>query len=58
MQVIERIKMLKNDYDDIFREVIPTDLLKTYDLFNASDIKSVKNYLKKAFKRLGVKLEK
>lgn len=48
---------IKSEYDDIIKEVIPSNLMKTYDFQRANDIKQVKNYLKKAFKRIGIVFE-
>ena len=46
--------ILKSEYDDIIREVLPSNFMNTYDFQKAHDIKHVQNYLKKTFKRLGL----
>jgi hypothetical protein len=33
------MNLVKNEYEDIIKEIVPSNLLNTYDLRNASDIK-------------------
>jgi hypothetical protein len=55
--VIGLIFLIKNDYDDIIKEILPNDLLNTYEFKKANDIRYVKNYLKKTFARIGIHIE-
>lgn len=45
---------IKSEYDDILREILPKDWTNTYDLKKITDLKRMKNYLKKTFKRFGI----
>jgi len=45
---------VRNDYDEIIREILPGNLMTTYDFKKANDIKTIKNYLKKTFKRMSI----
>lgn len=53
-QFINQMSILKNEYDDIIREVVPNQMMGTFDFKKSNDIKTVKNYLKKSFQRLGM----
>lgn len=48
---------IKNEYDDIIKEILPNNVMSTLDFKNSKDIRLVKNYLKKTFKRLGITFE-
>ncbi|CAK60770.1 unnamed protein product (macronuclear) [Paramecium tetraurelia] len=52
--VINLLARIKSDYDDILREILPKDWTNTYDLKKITDLKRMKNYLKKTFKRFGI----
>ncbi|CAD8195885.1 unnamed protein product [Paramecium octaurelia] len=52
--VISLLARIKSDYDDILREILPKDWTNTYDLKKITDLKRMKNYLKKTFKRFGI----
>ena len=45
---------IRNEYDEIIRDLLPGSLINTYDFKKANDIKTIKNYLKKTFKRIGI----
>jgi len=45
---------MKNEYDDILKEILPSNWANTYDLKKITDLKHMKNYLKKTFKRFGI----
>ncbi|KRX02704.1 hypothetical protein PPERSA_01821 [Pseudocohnilembus persalinus] len=51
-EAVKKMDIIKDEYDDIIREFLPNNLMNTYDFNRAGDFKSVKNQLKKAFKRL------
>lgn len=53
-QVIQQLAVIKNDYDDILKEILPANWMSTYDLKKTTDLKQMKNYLKKTFKRFGI----
>ena len=48
---------IKSEYDDIIKEILPNNLMNSIDFKNGKDIKQVKNYLQKTFKRLGMAFE-
>ena len=48
------MNILKSKYEDILKEMLPTNWTSMYDLNKANDLKNVKNLLKKMFKRLGL----
>jgi len=48
---------MKSEYDDIVKEVLPNNIMGSLDFRNAKDIRLVKNYLMKTFKRLGINFE-
>ncbi|CAD8111506.1 unnamed protein product [Paramecium sonneborni] len=52
--VINLLARIKSEYDDILREILPKDWTNTYDLKKITDLKRMKNYLKKTFKRFGI----
>ncbi|KAM3134224.1 hypothetical protein pb186bvf_013644 [Paramecium bursaria] len=52
--VIGQIARIKNDYEDILKEILPQNWMNTYDLKKLTDLKHMKNYLKKTFKRFGI----
>ena len=45
---------MKRDYEDILKEMLPSNWMQMYDLNKVQDLKQVKNLLKKTFKRLGL----
>lgn len=49
--------VVKNEYDDIIKEILPNNFISTIDFKNGKDIRLVKNYLQKTFKRLGIALD-
>lgn len=51
------MNIIKTEYDDIIKEILPNNLMNTYDFQKANDIKHVKNYLKKTFTRMGIHFE-
>lgn len=48
---------IKLEYDDIIKEVLPSNFMNVYDFKQASDIKMVEHHLKKSFKRFGLCIE-
>ena len=51
------MNQIKEEFDDIISEILPTNYMNNYDFQKANDIKHVQNYLKKTFKRLGLHYE-
>ncbi|KAL4446655.1 hypothetical protein ABPG74_005593 [Tetrahymena malaccensis] len=56
-EFLRQMDQIKNDYDDIIKEILPNNIMSTLDFKNGKDIRQVKNYLKKTFKRLGITFE-
>lgn len=50
--MIEIVSNLKRDFDDILKDVLPQNF--EYNLKSSEEIKQVKNYIRKTYKRLGL----
>jgi len=48
------LNVIRNEYDDIIKEILPNYMMGNIDFKKVNDIKAIKNYLKKSFKRLGL----
>lgn len=48
---------IKLEYDDIIKEVLPSNFMNVYSFKHASDIKLMEHTLKKSFKRFGLSIE-
>lgn len=43
---------IQEDYEDILCEIIPSDY--EYSLKNGEDVKKIRNFIRKMYKRLGI----
>lgn len=51
-QVVGLANKIQGDYEDILRQVIPSDY--QYSLTSSDDVKKLRNHLRKMYKRLGI----
>jgi hypothetical protein len=52
MQIVAIASSLKREYEDILRDILPSNF--DYNLRTSDDIKQIKNYIRKTYKRLGL----
>ena len=51
-QVVSLATKIQDEYEDILCEIIPSDY--EYSLKNGEDVKKIRNFIRKMYKRLGI----